>query len=220
MAKGKYWNGSEWEVLGTDASKVTEEVDKRFMTDAERTKLSGIAAGAQVNVGTNIAQGTRTTTAVPITSSTGTGATLSAATTTLAGVMTAADKTKLDGIATGATANTGTVTSVSAGNGLNFTTITGTGTVTLGTPSTITNATTNSTTATSHTHALTVTKTDVSLGNVDNVKQMPIAGGTFTGEAKAQNNTAYTTAQLRNAILSTADPSGGGNGDIWLKYKP
>lgn len=41
-----------------------------------------------------------------------------AATTSAAGLMSAADKTKLDGIATGATANTGTVTSVTPGNGL------------------------------------------------------------------------------------------------------
>lgn len=72
---------------------------------ADKTKLDGIQAGAQVNVATNLAQGTRTTTAVPITSSTGTSATLGAATTSLAGVMTSADKTKLDGIAAGATAN-------------------------------------------------------------------------------------------------------------------
>jgi hypothetical protein len=62
------------------------------------------------------------------------------------------------------------------------------------------------------------TKADVGLGNVDDVKQMPIAGGTFTGVAVAQTNTSYTTRQLRNAILSTSDPSGGSNGDIWIKY--
>jgi hypothetical protein len=77
-----------------------------FMSAADKTKLDGIAAGAQVNVGTNIGTGTVTTTAVPLTSSTGTGTTLNAATTSLAGVMSSADKTKLDGIATGATTNT------------------------------------------------------------------------------------------------------------------
>ncbi len=49
----------------------------------------------------------------------------------------------------------GTVTSVGAGNGLNFSTITTTGNVTLGTPSAITSSSTNSVTTTSHTHALT-----------------------------------------------------------------
>lgn len=74
-----------------------------FMASTDKTKLDGIAAGAQVNVATNIAQGTRTSTTVPVTSSTGTSATLDVASTTLAGVMSAADKTKLDGVATGAT---------------------------------------------------------------------------------------------------------------------
>ena len=44
---------------------------------------------------------------------------------------------------------TGSVTSVAAGNGLNFTTITTTGSVILGTPSTITGSTSNSVTTTS-----------------------------------------------------------------------
>lgn len=47
---------------------------------------------------------------------------------------------------------------------------------------------------------------------------MPLSGGAFTGPATAQSNTSYTTAQIRNVILSTADPSGGNNGDIWIKY--
>ena len=63
-----------------------------------------------------------------------------------------------------------------------------------------------------------VTKAQVGLSNVDNVKQMPIAGGTFTGIAVAQNNTAYTTKQIRNIVLSEDDPSGGANGDVWIKY--
>jgi hypothetical protein len=64
-----------------------------------------------------------------------------------------------------------------------------------------------------------MTKSQVGLGNVDNNKQMPIAGGTFTGKAYAQENTDYTTAQIRSVILSTADASGSANnGTIWLKY--
>lgn len=46
----------------------------------------------------------------------------------------------------------GTVTSVLAGNGMNFSTITGSGNVTLGTPSSVTLSSTNSVSATSHTH--------------------------------------------------------------------
>lgn len=47
------------------------------------------------------------------------------------------------------------VTSVSKGNGMNFTSFTTTGTITLGTPSTCTASTTNALTSTSHTHAIT-----------------------------------------------------------------
>lgn len=64
----------------------------------DRTKLDGIAAGAQANVPTNLSLGTRTATAVPVNSSTGTSVSLPVATTSLAGLMSSADKTKLDGI--------------------------------------------------------------------------------------------------------------------------
>ena len=49
----------------------------------------------------------------------------------------------------------GTVTSVAAGNGMNFTTFTTSGSVTLGTPSSITPTSTNSVGAGTHTHAIT-----------------------------------------------------------------
>lgn len=44
------------------------------------------------------------------------------------------------------------------------------------------------------------------------------AGDTMTGALVAQNNTNYGVAQVRNIIISTEDPSGGSNGDIWIKY--
>ena len=44
------------------------------------------------------------------------------------------------------------------------------------------------------------------------------SGGTMTGALVAQNNENYTTAQVRNVIISPAEPSGGNNGDIWLQY--
>ena len=47
---------------------------------------------------------------------------------------------------------------------------------------------------------------------------VPLAGGTMTGVLYPQNNTSYTTGQARRIILSTAAPSGGGNGDVWIKY--
>jgi len=49
----------------------------------------------------------------------------------------------------------GTVTSITSGNGMNFSTITDTGSIDLGVPSTLDDTTTNSVTATSHTHAIT-----------------------------------------------------------------
>lgn len=43
-------------------------------------------------------------------------------------------------------------------------------------------------------------------------------GGTMLGALIAQANTNYATAQVRNVIISPNDPSGGNNGDIWIKY--
>ena len=45
--------------------------------------------------------------------------------------------------------------------------------------------------------------------------------GTATGPIIAQSNTNYTTAQVRNIILSTSEPtsSDGSNGDIWIVYE-
>ena len=56
------------------------------------------------------------------------------------------------------------------------------------------------------------------LNNTINTKA-PLASPTFTGTATVAAGTDYTTAKLRNVILSTANPSGGNNGDIWIKYK-
>lgn len=46
------------------------------------------------------------------------------------------------------------------------------------------------------------------------------SGDTMTGALIAHSNTDYTTAQVRNIIISTTDPSGGSNGMIWIKYTP
>ena len=69
-----------------------------FMTGADKAKLDGVAAGAQVNVGTDLTLGTRTSTTIPLNSSTGSDVTLPSATESLAGLQSAADKAKLDGI--------------------------------------------------------------------------------------------------------------------------
>jgi len=64
-------------------------------------------------------------------------------------------------------------------------------------------------------------KESIGLGNVDNVKQMPQSGGQFTGIVKAHSNTSYTTAQIRNIILSPNDANVNAmqNGEIWIKYR-
>jgi len=76
------------------------------------------------------------------------------------------------------------VTSISAGDGMNFTTITGTGSVTLGTPTTLTASTTNAVTTTSHTHQIT--------------GFLPLTGGTLTGAVTSNNSFTGT-----NFILSS-----------------
>ena len=60
----------------------------------------------------------------------------------------------------------------------------------------------------------------VSSGGVHTALQDKVdkTGGTMAGALVAQSNTNYTTAQVRNVIISTASPSGGSPGDIWIKY--
>ena len=64
---------------------------------------------------------------------------------------------------------------------------------------------------------VTAAKTDITNLKTD---KMDVSGGTMTGALVAQNNTDYTTKQVRNIFISTSDPSGGSNGDIWIKYTP
>ena len=89
-----------------------------LMAFGDKSKLNGIETGAQVNVATNL--GYTASTRV-LTSSTGNNVTLPQVTTSADGLMIAADKSKLNGIANNATANTGTVTSVTGGDGLSGT---------------------------------------------------------------------------------------------------
>ena len=62
---------------------------------------------------------------------------------------------------------------------------------------------------------VTAAKTDITNLKTD---KMNVSGGTMTGALVAQNNTNYTTKQVRNVFISTSDPSGGESGDIWIKY--
>ena len=87
---------------GTAHDVVTTSVNG-FMSSTDKSKLDGIAAGAQVNVATDLSLGAATATTIPLNSSTGADVILPAVTTTTAGLMGSADKTKLDGIEAGAT---------------------------------------------------------------------------------------------------------------------
>lgn len=86
-----------------------------LLTSADKSKLDGVQAGAQVNVATNLSW-SATATAGTVASSTGGNAALTAATTALAGLMVAADKSKLDGISAGATANSADATLLNRAN--------------------------------------------------------------------------------------------------------
>ena len=64
-----------------------------------------------------------------------------------------------------------------------------------------------------------LTQTDKNELNSAISAKAPLASPSFTGAPKVAAETDYTTAKLRNITLSTADPSSGSNGDIWIKYK-
>lgn len=87
-----------------DSDDISEGSTNLYFTSAERTKLTGIETGAQVNVATDLTH-TASALTLRIESSTGSDTTLTAASATLAGVMTSSDRTKLDGIETGAEVN-------------------------------------------------------------------------------------------------------------------
>lgn len=80
---------------------------------------------------------------------------------------------------------------------------------------------------TTNTNNISILTSSLSTAN-DNISVLQTAigdkvdksGGTMTGALVAQNNVDYTTAQVRNIIISTADPSGGSNGMLWIKYTP
>lgn len=160
---------------------------------------------------------------------------------------TTAEKNKLDGIASGATANTGTITGVSA-NGTSVATsgvanipaastskygvtklsssTSSTSTSLAATASAVKSAydlanTANTAASTAKTTADTASSTASAAQTTANAA-MPKSGGTFTGAATAQNNTSYTTKQIRNIYLIAEGETvpSGANGDICLVYVP
>ncbi len=92
-----------------------------LMSSTDKSKLDGIAAGAEVNIGTGLSYVANSR---EIQSSTGGNATLPEVVAgSTSGLMTGSDKTKLDGIATGAETNVGTdLTYTSATRSLNSST--------------------------------------------------------------------------------------------------
>ena len=74
-----------------------------------------------------------------------------------------------------------------------------------------TNVSTNTSNIATNTGNITSLQTSVS-------SKVSKSGDTMIGALVAQNNTNYTTKQVRNIIISTEDPSGGDSGDIWIKY--
>ena len=102
-------------------------------------------------------------------------------------------------IGAGTSSTTGTVTSVGAGNGLNFTSITTTGNVALGTPSTSSNSTSNAVTSTSHTHAISYAfnaLTNKTSGTGDYVTTGDIGSGENSGGVALTTNDGYGNANV------------------------
>lgn len=50
------------------------------------------------------------------------------------------------------------------------------------------------------------------------VDMVDAAGATFTGTVNVVSPTAAGSTGARQITVSTADPTGGANGDVWLKY--
>lgn len=173
-----------------------------LLTSADKTKLDGIAAGAQVNVATNLGYTTAASTGT-VTSSTGTNATLPAATTSLAGLLTGADKTKLDGIQAGAQVNVAT--------NLAYTTGASTGTVTssTGTNATIPAATTSvaGLLTSSDKSKLDGIAAGAQVNVATNLSNTP-AASTLTVNSSTGNNTTLPAATTSAAgVMTSADKS-------------
>ena len=66
-----------------------------------------------------------------------------------------------------------------------------------------------------------VSKSDVGLGNVENTALSTWGGSTYIntlGTVSTVTSTASGTAGVRKIYTSTSNPSGGADGDIWIKY--
>lgn len=152
-----------------------------LLTSADKAKLDGIAAGAQVNVATNLGYSAAAASGA-VTSSTGSHATLPAATTSLAGLLSSADKAKLDGIAAGAQVNVATNLGVAGGT-------TGGPTITSSTGSNVTLPTASTTAS----------------GVVTTGTQSWAGAKTFTGVVTAPDFVTTSDARLKREIAPICD---------------
>ena len=174
------------------------------ITVDENGRITAASNGSAGAGATNLSN-TPAASSVDIESSTGTNTTVAGATTSLAGVMTSADKTKLDGVATGATANTGTVTSVDSGTGLTGGPITGSGTLSIDNGGVDTTQ---------------IADDAVTPAKLDDTQTYTVSGLISDGANILINNTAATGAGIRFDKTDNASPDGqidlivDGNGDL------
>jgi len=152
-----------------------------LMATGDKSKLDGIAAGAQVNEATNLGYSAAAASGT-VTSSTGSNATLPAATTSLAGLLSSADKAKLDGIAAGAQVNVATNLGVAGGT-------TGGPTITSSTGSNVTLPTASTTAS----------------GVVTTGAQSWAGAKTFTGVVTAPDFVTTSDARLKREIAPICD---------------
>ena len=217
------WNGSAF-VPGTDDAKDlgsstkqwrnlyidgTAEVDALTINgtasvafeSADHSKLDGIAAGAEVNVDTNITVSEGAST-VEIQSSTGSNDSIAAATTSAAGVMTAADKTKLDGIEALAdvTDTTNVKSALNASLGGAATIGDGSDTITIPGSLTVTGTTT-----TNNVETVSTSNGVIFEGNAADANEVTLLAGSVTADRTITLPDATGTVVLHNATQTLSN---------------
>jgi hypothetical protein len=66
----------------------------------------------------------------------------------------------------------------------------------------------------------TISQSQITNLTTDLAAKAALAGATFTGEVDVVSATATGSTSVRQITISTADPTGGADGDIWVKYVP
>ncbi|WP_246608365.1 pyocin knob domain-containing protein [Paenibacillus agaridevorans] len=190
------------DILDAEVTKLASTTEAGRMSAADKTKLNGIAAGAQVNTVNSVAGKTGAVALAkadvglgnvdnvqqaPITHVGTGGAAHATATTSTAGFISASDQTKLNGIASGAQVNRPLATQAQAEAGTDNTTDM--------TPLRVAQAisalapSSPVQSVAGKTGAVTLVKGDVGLGNVDNVQQAPLTHVGTGGNAHAAATT-------------------------------